>query len=82
VWTVYSWQLALFLQNIKHGCKGLNVQTTTNAQLQRFLELASIDDFVHILTQDLLYQVFRILGMKDVAFADVLQAFFYTTFSL
>gem|GEM_PF-3917598 len=42
-----------FLQYIKNSCEALNIKPTSNAKFQRFLKLASINNFVHDLTQNL-----------------------------
>jgi len=48
MWTVLFRQLAFLLKDVEYDGEGLNIKAATNAQPQRFPELTSIDEFVHI----------------------------------
>ena len=76
---IFGREYAFLLQNIEHGHKLLNVESATGATFQRPLKLSGVDYFVHRLAKNLLNEVFCILGVIDIAFADVLKSFFYPT---
>ena len=72
-------EYAFLLQNVEHGHKLLNVESATGATLQRPFKLSGVDYLVHRLAKNLLDEVFRILSTIDIAFANILQPFFYST---
>ena len=77
--TIFGREYAFLLQNIEHGHKLLNVESATGATLQRPFKLSGVDYLVHRLAKNLLDEVFRILSTIDIAFANILQPFFYST---
>ena len=72
--TVLLGECSLLLQDVKHRREVLNVQTTTGTEFQRASELAGIDYLVHRSAQYLLDEVFRVLSVKDISLANVLQS--------